>query len=422
MPRILLACDDKGLSLPRLRELLVEDNLQELSEAKPSDGLGKELQEEGIEVAILSLEDTAQTLMRYAELDIFVDAIVVATIRPYKNRSIFLTQAAESVRRISEKTTYRNGIRINTLPIIIIDIIALLMPGIPLPKDIATMSAPAWSYIHPQGVTLTDCLLSALADWRVQLIQDLDFLGFGISYNEAGEVEVAPVVRKKKDSPFFDASATLTGLRQSGYLRLPQDWVRDLQPYVQLQQTLNRVQKLSPEKQEPELQSCLDQNPELIYRGIFQRHWSQLMLRHPDPLRGDIIPDFILATEPSGEPLWEVMEIKTSEKAIVNRGKFTSFFKKALEQLGLQYGDYFSNPRTSEEVQRRLGSVVRHPRKALLIGRKLDADDAQLLQESRAASDWNDIEIITYDDLFEVGARQIALRRRLDTQVLESQR
>jgi hypothetical protein len=417
MPRILMASDDRDLSLPRLRELLGDDGLMEMSDVTPSSGVQDRFVEDGVEVAVTPLDSVAETLARYATLGAYLDAVVLATIRPYRNRATFLEKAASAVRNINDTVAFQNGIRVNHLPIVVIDLITLLMPGAGAPSDLSQMKAPAWCYIQPNGKTLTDCLVESLAHWRRQLMQELEFVGYGITYDEQGQVEVAPVVHRRRESRFFVDSVSVASLRRTGYLRLPQDWLDDMAPFVRLQHTLNRVRSLPPKQQEPLLQECLDQNPELIYRGIFQRHWSQPRLRHPDPLRREIVPDFLLATASSEAPSWEIMEIKTSEEAIMNRGQFTGFFLKSMEQLGLHYADYFASPKTADEQRTKLGMVVTHPRKALLIGRNTTDEDKHAISEAQRYSDWNDISIITYDDLIETGYNRVRVKRRIDAAV-----
>ena len=279
-----------------------------------------------------------------------------------------------------------------------------------------TGSGVVRTYVTPPGLRYAQAVEAAIADWMRSLLLELDYVGYSLTLNDRGNIQVSHVLqRRRRTSHMFSSIASPEVLRKTGYLLMHQDLFESFEPYRQLEYVLNHIHHLRHEEQEQRLQQCLDRHPLLIRRGLFDRHWSQPVLRHPNPLKLGIVPDFILS--PPNDRPWEVVEIKRAQRNLLDHGRPSRFLRLALEQLRLRYGSFFEDPSTAREQQRILGHVLHEPRYALVIGRRPQGDDAAALSEVLAQNPWHDVGIIQYDDLLDVGKMAFQAEARILQQV-----
>lgn len=411
MNRLLIASDDRDLNVRHLSELFGGEVVPRAEEV-PSDELEQCLVDQGLLVDLARLESVLPRLEQAAATDRHYDAIVLMTIRPHKGRFRVLKEAVEAIRNLPDGLTYSNGLRLKVLPVVIVDIVSVLT-GTP-PKDLESIQEQG-CHVQPAGSNLGEMVSHCVGNWRTELLLELDYIGYAITREETGEYAVSHVLgRPHRESRFFAHGANPQALKRSRYLLLPGDVREAFAPYLELQYLLNHLTEMSArQKKKPELllHDFFLSHPEMMYRGLYARHWHETLLRHPDPMRRGIQPDFILGPDvPSANGLgYEVLELKRSDHAAVISGRLTERLMRALEQVE-RYQDYFDRVDTGGEQKRLLGTVIRKPRKALLMGRKLSLDDRRVLQDKQSRSELGGVEIIDYDTLFEIGYRRRAFQ------------
>jgi Domain of unknown function (DUF4263) len=174
---------------------------------------------------------------------------------------------------------------------------------------------------------------------------------------------------------------------------------------------LNEVRTLPRKAQEPCLQRCLEEHPILITQGLFETPWSRRTLRHPDPLQQAIQPDFVMTLRVDWEGILQpkILEIKTPEKIAIHQKRLTKDLLDALEQLMGRYARFYQDQRTREEQIRVYGCPIERPTYALLIDRRLSPEDKLAWEEARDKSDWRNVSLVTYDDLFDLAAQRLNL-------------
>ncbi len=378
--------------------------------------IATELSAHGFTVDATHLHRLADHLLQRCRLSVCYHAIVVAYLRPFEQTQGWIKKTVlRPVRGLYDDVCAPSGVRLNCAPIILIDVNAVLYRQ---PREGASFTAGSipWTYIAEPGHAFKTVLEDALADWMRSLLLELDYVGYSLVFNDDGTITVAHALRRsrRRASRMFSSESTPRSLRQSGYLLVHQDLFESFAPYRQLEYVLNHVRHLKPAEQEYRLQQCFETHPVLVRRGLFERHWSRPQLKHPNPLKGTIIPDFVLGpVESAGAEGWEVVEIKSSERSLLERGTPSAFVVRALEQLRLRYGSYFEDLETVPEQRRVLQQVLEHPRYALIIGRRPMDDEARRIEEFTANSPWNDVGIIQYDDILDAGRRDFYAAQRI---------
>jgi hypothetical protein len=123
---------------------------------------------------------------------------------------------------------------------------------------------------------------------------------------------------------------------------------------------------------------------------------------------GDLIPDFILLDSDLQKSM--ILDLKLPTKKIVvgtkNRKRYSAPVMEARAQLR-RYQGWFDESRNRKKIKEEFGIEVYRPRLAVVIGRKAHFEDE--LQRQQLRSDWNDIDVVTYDDILEQAKRRLIL-------------
>jgi hypothetical protein len=122
----------------------------------------------------------------------------------------------------------------------------------------------------------------------------------------------------------------------------------------------------------------------------------------------EAIPDYVLRPYYSDEEI-EVIEFKTPNEKFYERTEFhQTVRKKIFKHVGQvkDYKDYLEDPENENELERVLGLKPVKIQYNLVIGRKGDfMSNISLYQRRARHFNLNDVNIVTFDDIVELGER-----------------
>lgn len=409
--QILLATDEVSIIPDYAKQLFESPDWFGDDPAPVTRGLTGELSARGFQVGFTKLDELAESLELRATLGCVYHVLCILTIRVWKVGRTLRT-AIESVRALPDEVVLTNGLRLRTLPVVIANPANLLGNAKKYDADLEWVANAHWVGAQQGDEVVAETLIRSLADWQSELVAELEYVGCGVSISETGSLEVFPYFeRHSLESTFFGPRATIAGLRETGFIRLPKEAVVITDSLYALEQALNEVRTLPPKEQEPRLQKCLEENPVLITQGMFGNPWSRRTLKHPDPLQQAIQPDFVMTPHADWDQVLRprVLEIKTSEKIAVRRKQLTKDLLDALEQLMGRYARFFADERTREVQTRVYGRPLERPNYALLIDRHISQEEKQTWEEKRGQSVWRDVSLVTYNDLLDFAAQRVSL-------------
>lgn len=408
---VLLATDEVSELPNYARQIFESDEWFGDEPAPVTRNLASELSNHGFQVGFTKLDELADSLSTRAKLGIIYHAICILTVRVWRIGNT-LRSAVETVRNLPDDFTFNNGLRLKTLPVSIANPMNLLDNAKKYDSNLAWISTAPWIGIQQTNETVPETLIRCISDWQAELVVELEYVGCGISMDEAGNLEVFPFFRKKStESLFFGSQATIQRLRGTGFLRLPKEVVAIADSINALERALNEVQTLPRKAQEPCLQRCLEEHPILITQGLFKTPWSRRTLRNPDPLKQAVQPDFVMTPRVDWEGILrpKILEIKTPEKIAIHQKRLTKDLLDALEKLMGRYARFYQDQSTRQEQIRVYGCPIERPTYALLIDRRLSPENKLAWEEARSKSDWKNVSLVTYDDLFDLAAQRLNL-------------
>jgi hypothetical protein len=401
MESILVASDDRT---PSLRTALAgllngvsDDHLVGTIGNVPSDLIGYQLREAGFDVEFRDLDSLVSLIEDRCRIGSDFSAIVLSTVRPYRGMNARLKAIARKVRGLDDQICLSSGVRVKNIPIVIG--LSLEMAGIAeAPADGRFDPTIPWCTVRRPGRSFAREVAKVIREWRRDVYLQLDYVGYALGFNERGEIEISPVLRRnRRASHLFSEAASPHSLGEGGMVLVPQALEEQMASLLMLREICGNLPNIaSRAKCSPELvvHQFLDQHPEILYRGEFERHWSEKVLAPRTR------PDFVLSGSEveSNQQHWEVLELKRPDELVIRKRDFSRAVVQGFEQLR-RYRDALSTKASRDRQERVLGSALVTPRMCLLIGRSLDADFAAEVREAHEASGFNDISLVLYDEL-----------------------
>ncbi len=164
----------------------------------------------------------------------------------------------------------------------------------------------------------------------------------------------------------------------------------------------------SPSSSEPKITAFLEQpDHQFILTARFGavRVAGQLKCEWQSEKRDPIIPDFFVVR---ADGYADIVEFKLPGiggrvvVGITNRERLSAKISEYVAQTRV-YREYFDDPNNRAWFEQRYGFKVFHPRRFLVVGRRFDfnSDDWR-----RIVSDFNDLEVVSYDDLVDTVTAQ----------------
>jgi len=379
-----------------------------------------ELRAGGFDVLSVPISVLPQTVEAVAQGGGRIDAIVSIS---FNDEFIALYRR---IRSLSEKLVFKGGVRARTTPLVFLSLVSVLSD--PTEKRIAmdynrtpihSDDFPHWStLVDASQASLVSAVTEAIQRWRNALIAELDYVGFTVSFDAAGRLEISHALRRRRrDAQILAPDGTPGSLRASQYLILAEDVLTQFSVYSELKHLLENYEAIAnAESLKPEtvFQRFFEKHPHLVQRGLFEKLWAKPKLRIPESPSKHLSPDFVLRPRIGADvgTNWEIMDLKLPDDQLVTSRSFHPAYAakltKAMQQLR-NYRNYFS--RSDDAVRRELvsqfGYQPVHPRLAILIGRREREVGLDRVQGN--AGDL-DIDVITYDDIIEFEENRLVLQ------------
>jgi len=350
-----------------------------------------------------------------------IDVVVLVTQGRNQDGRLDAAQVAIDIRRLEPQLAFRGGVRVAAVPIIFTDI---AVPVTEIASGNTFRSSPGgiddvvdavrWS-AYCDFDQLHTTVVEVLKKWRQTLLEELDYVGFTVSLDADGRHKVSHALRRKRrDSELLADEASPGALRQSQYLILAEDFIENLGTYDEFKFLLEHYESIAKTegiKPESVFQRFFQQNPHLIQRDLFDRHWAKPTLRLPEHPARFFQPDFVLRPRVAASigTRWEIMDLKLPDDVLLTPGSFHPAFSqkltRAIQQLR-DYRDYFSRPDTRNQLISQFGYQPLNPRISVLIGRR---DRTEVLDHAQGSAAL-DVNILTYDDIIEFEESRLVLQ------------
>ena len=325
------------------------------------------------------------------------EAVVVISdyTRDISLRATDAVTLASRLRRLDDAIAMIDGRKWNALPILVLvagwldyfdgqNAAARLAAEGEGPVEVHDISRPG-----EFGGTL---IQTAIEVYRTKLLQELDDLGFIVTY-EQGRYRVGPAFKRRDEvvGRFYHGAADRRG---DGFVTVHRDLLGVQLEVEQFEYLINRK-----DVAERELQTFFEQNPHFL--SAIAQPLPHVQFR--DPAGRLLVPDFILRpiVAAQRDSRWEVLDLKRPQASLLvgsgARKRISHEVATAIRQLR-DYGDYFADPRNAAQVEQKLGHRLRRPKLGVLIGRLRGVDVEALESEQHRTTD---VRIITYDEILE---------------------
>jgi hypothetical protein len=281
---------------------------------------------------------------------------------------------------------------------------------------------PLWTVARafnlPDGVDRAEIVKETIHNWRDALIAELDYVGFAVSEDSAGRIQISHALRRpRREGEILAARGTPGSLRDNQYVILAEDVLEQLSVYTEFKYLLEHYEGISQREQiKPEsvFQRFFETNPHFVQRGLFARVWAKPRLRVPEKKNKHLFPDFVMRPTVGADvgTNWEILDLKLpNDPLTTSRGFHPSYaakLTKAMQQLR-DYRNYFSrsDDAVRQELVSQFGYQPVHPRIAVLIGRR---QREQGLDQIQGDAGDLDIDVITYDDIVEFEENRLLLQ------------
>ncbi len=410
--RLLLFSDELSLMDANAREVLKGFEYQVFDETDATHAGATRQLAHGLEIDIAPVDAIEETISQRNAINRAYDAYALYTLRVWR----LGTSLLEYAQRIRAHTgVAESGLRLACLPIVVMNPLDRVAGEDPRSGDFGALMGMPHVYAAYRDEVFADCVARALASWHTDLLGQLEYVGYAISLDAQGQWQVDAAFRRSEREAEFFAAPQLDALRHQSVFRVSRDALAIGRALAGLERALREAEGLRPKQREPRMQRCFEEYPELLTQGLFETLWAEPELPNADPLRRGIRPDFVAA----GNPSWDhvlpprVYELKSPAFRVAIARKATQDLHKALEQLSDRYRQYFADPRNRPIQEDRLGRAIVQPRLMLVIGRDRWKQDWLDLDELQAASEHDDVSIVSYDEIGAAGERQLDLLRRL---------
>jgi hypothetical protein len=211
-----------------------------------------------------------------------IDAVVLPSPLRLGLRPEESLKAASAIRSLDDRLTFRGGVRARTVPIVMhTEVLVdseLRAFGSPPPPHIPDMRWYTWAEDD-----LAEAIVEVIGEWRQSLLSELDYIGYTVSVDSAGNVSVSHALRRKQRESELLADETTPGaLREAQYLILAEDFIDSFGRYDEVKFLIQNYEQIaSQERIKPEsvFQRFFEKHPELIQRDVFSHVWSKSTLR-----------------------------------------------------------------------------------------------------------------------------------------------
>jgi hypothetical protein len=306
-----------------------------------------------------------------------IDAVVLPSPLRLGLKPEASLRVARDIRSLDERLAFRGGVRARTVPIVMhTEVLVdreLRALGSPPPPHIPDLKWYTWAEDD-----LAEAVVEVIGEWRQSLLNELDYIGYTVSVDSAGNVSVSHALRRKQRESDLLADETTPGaLRQAQYLILAEDFIESFGRYDEFKFLIQNYEKIASQegvKPESIFQRFFEKHPELIQRDVFSEVWAKPTLRLPEAPGRFYQPDFVMKprTGASVGTKWEILDLKLPDDPLLTSGRFHPAFSSKLTRAVHQlrnYREYFSRHDTKGELIARFGYQPLHPRVAVLIGR-----------------------------------------------------
>lgn len=363
------------------------------------------------------LSQTINRIEIVAQSEGKIDAVVLAHHGSMTSSVMDPLKVARSIRGMGEKLAFLGAVRAAAVPIIAVTQEGAFGPSADI-KWFEILDSATFDR-HPEALAAE--VIATISGWRQSLIQELDYVGYAVTLNAQGDLDVShALVRRRLETEILTEESTPGSLRAGQYLILAQDMLQEFAPYRKLQYLLNNYRQLASAqgcKPETIFQRFFEDHPHLIRRDLFDAHWAQPSLRISEDSEEALRPDFVL--RPRGAAAvgtkWQILDLKLPDDPLVVSQRFhaslSSKLTRAIQQLQ-NYRDYFNRPEAGEELKRHFGFRPLNPRLAVLIGRRDRLNDPSIMDKAQGPR-YLDIEILTYDDIAIMEANRLATHSAL---------
>jgi Domain of unknown function (DUF4263) len=233
----------------------------------------------------------------------------------------------------------------------------------------------------------------AIHAYRSELLAEFEDLGFIVTY-EHGRYRVGPAFKRRPElvGRFYVGAFDQ---RPDRFVTVHRDLLGVQLEVEQFEHLINRG-----DVEERELQTFLEQHPHFL--SSVARPLAHVSFRNSAGRL--LVPDFILKpiVAAQRDSRWEILDLKRPHVSLLvgsgARKRLSHEVATAIRQLR-DYGDYFADPRSTDQIQEKLGHRLRRPKLGVLIGRLRNLDvEALEAEQSRIT----DVRIITYDEILEL--------------------
>jgi Domain of unknown function (DUF4263) len=312
-------------------------------------------------------------------------------------------KVADDVSRLPESCAMRDGRKWKTIPFIII--------------CNAGSFANAKTHAHILGteepIQALNLVKQIVHEYQNRILKDYRIAGILVRF-EAGRAQIQPAHEREKpgiETEYYYPPADrrkdkiwVTVKRDDEGLRLDVELFRML---------------LDRGASETEMHKFFEEHPNILMEarmGIPISHG--LSFAQPKNRTPDFVMSPILGPQSSSEI--GLLELKGPTEQILNKGTYAGFTARlnyAINQVR-DYDGFRRDPSNIEAILQALGFLPDKAKLAVLIGRMPKSDESELFE--RRKSQLPDVEVVTYDDIFQSQAKQLEPDRgpyRLITEV-----
>ena len=330
-------------------------------------------------------------------------------------------RVASQVRAIPDKFAFRNAVKGRSLPLLVVGKeVSKSLDSVERHKLVLMDWVSLYDHEPPDGVTavpLTSAVNELIFKWRTSLLRELECVGYAVILGGDGTLSVNPTFKKADvEGEILAPNTDLNRLRHSGYLIVSSDVCRAAESYRELAYLVDNfrtVAKAKETKPEEVFQTFFSRNPDYLFQQSFAELWPKPRLPLPEDFKKWLEPDFVVkpAVSPQIGSKWKVLDIKLPDVKLTKGSKFHPTFSAKLQaaiQQVADYRKYFARSDAATHLQAVFGFQPRNPQLAVLIGRKLDVEEAQLLDHAFESTQTLRVEIITYDEVLDERSLRIA--------------
>src|SRR5262249_4228110 len=150
-----------------------------------------------------------------------IDAVVLPAALDIGFRADESRQVVRKIRAVSERVAFRGGVRARTVPVVLhtrlVGAAARFREfGSPPPPYMGDVKWYAWAEDD-----LAEAVIEVIGEWRQDLVNELDYVGYTVAIDGAGRVSVShALTRKRRESELLADESTPGALREAQYLIL----------------------------------------------------------------------------------------------------------------------------------------------------------------------------------------------------------